>query len=168
MGRIRFKNNCEHSITTWLIAGPSSDLSSGEEEIVNTEAIWYSGRAKGPGNKIDEQFMRLWKEELYEDVRDTSATSGEELNEQGTKIIIRQVVASMYDVFNQNIISMVEDDDNRYIYKGCSIEGIYGGKGNWLFPGIPNIGISSEIEQEKIYDKSIKKHVTIYKMKMNF
>lgn len=168
MGRIRFKNSCNHNITAWLIAGPSSELSNGEEEIVDTEAIWYSGRAKGPGNKIDKQFMRLWKEELYEDVRDTSATSEEELSEQGTKIIIRQIVTSMYDVFNQNIISIIEDDNDRYIYKGCHMDGIYGGKGNWLFPGIPNINISSEIEQERIYDKSIKKYVTIYKMEMNF
>jgi hypothetical protein len=39
--------------------GPKTDLSPGENKIVDTEAIWYFGRAKGPGNKVDEQFMRV-------------------------------------------------------------------------------------------------------------
>jgi hypothetical protein len=161
MGNVCFKNQCSFNVTTWLIAGPDAELAPGENKTVDTQAIWYSSRAKGPGNKVDDKFMKIWKEELDNNVRDTSAISQEELNEQGTKVIIGQIVASMYDVFNMVPTSVVDTDNDRYIYIGCHLDGIYGG-------GNPNIAIKSEIIKEKIYDSAIKKYVTVYDMKMNY
>jgi hypothetical protein len=160
MGNVCFKNQCSFNVTGWLIAGPEVELAPGENKTVDTQAIWYSGRAKGPGDKVDGNFMKIWKEELYKDVREVAVTE-EEMKEQGTKVIIRQIVASMYDVFNMVPTSVVDTDNDRYIYIGCNMDGIYGG-------GNPNIAIKSEILKERIYDETIKKYVTVYDMKMSY
>ncbi|KAG0162042.1 hypothetical protein DFQ30_004248, partial [Apophysomyces sp. BC1015] len=60
---------------------PEVELAPGENKTVDTQAIWYSGRAKGPGDKVDGKFMKIWKEELYKDVREVAVTE-EEMKEQ--------------------------------------------------------------------------------------